>query len=169
MVEAKEVAPGLASSLKTMHTLNSNRAWRKENIPLPEPHLIGLGASLLFHLARPIRIRRGGAGMAVGTVLLLSGIGIATWATRVAGTTYLEHPDRLVTYGPYEVSRNPMYLSWTLGYIGCAFLSGSGWPLVLLPGVAIATHSAVLGEEQRLEDQFGTDFRAYVSRVRRYL
>jgi protein-S-isoprenylcysteine O-methyltransferase Ste14 len=144
-------------------------SWRKENIPLPEAHLIGLGLSNLLHRARPISIRRSRTTLAVGAVLLLSGIGAAMWATRIAATTHMANPDRLITNGPYDMSRNPMYVGWTMGYLGSAFLSGSGWPLVLLPGVAIAIHKTVLGEEIRLKHQFGDDFRAYASRVPRYI
>lgn len=143
--------------------------WRPENIPVPEPHVVGLGAGLLLHLALPRRIPGGPVSRTVGAVLFLSGTGMAVWATGAAGKTDLEDPDRLVTGGPYAVSRNPMYLGWTLTYTGCSLLSGSQWPLLLLPVVAAAVHREVLGEEQRLEERFGDDYRHYARRVGRYL
>lgn len=149
--------------------MSRSETWRPENIPVPEPHVLGLGAGLLLHLVRPRPIPGEAVNRTVGTVLLLSGTGMAVWATRAAGNTDLEDPDRLITRGPYGVSRNPMYVSWTLTYIGCSLLSGSQWPLLLLPVVAAAVHREILAEEHRLEGRFGADYRAYAGRVGRYL
>jgi protein-S-isoprenylcysteine O-methyltransferase Ste14 len=149
--------------------MSSAGNWRPENIPLPEPHLLGLGLSLILHRVRPARIRGGLTSRAVGTVLLSCGAGLAVSATRAAGTAELANPDRLVTAGPYAISRNPMYVGWTLAYVGCALLVHTAWPLVLLPGVAAAVHNGVIGEEQCLEDRFGAEYRTYADRVRRYI
>jgi protein-S-isoprenylcysteine O-methyltransferase Ste14 len=51
-----------------------------------------------------------------------------------------------------------MYVGWTLRYLGAAVLSGTTWPLVVLPGVAAAAPGDVLREERRLPVRFGTDF-----------
>lgn len=104
-----------------------------------------------------------------GAILLFSGTAIGAWATWAAGTTDLEDPSRLVTKGPYAMSRNPMYVSWSLTYVGCALLFGTRWPLILLPGVTAAIHREVLREELRLEERFGVDYKNYAREVRRYL
>lgn len=124
---------------------------------------------MLLHLVRPRRFHRGPMTRAVGTILLLSGTAMSAWATWAAETTDLEDPGRLVTQGPYAVSRNPMYVGWTLTYVGCALLLGNPWPLILLPGVTVATHREVLREETRLEERFGAAYRTYTLNVRRYL
>ena len=142
--------------------------WRPGNLPLPEPHLLGLGLSMILHRVRPAGIGSGRGSRTTGTILLLGGTGLAVSATRAAGATDLAEPDRLVTAGPYSVSRNPMYVGWTLAYVGGALLTGAMWPLVFLPGVAAAVHKRVIDEEQRLVNRFDEEYRAYARRVRRY-
>lgn len=143
--------------------------WRLQNLPVPEPHVVGLAAGLILHLARPRHISGGPGRRTLGFTLLAFGISLAAWATRTAGTVDLDDPARLVTHGPYTVSRNPMYASWHLSYVGCALLVDTQWPLILLPGVSATIHREILREELRLEERFGAHYRAYVREVRRYL
>jgi protein-S-isoprenylcysteine O-methyltransferase Ste14 len=88
---------------------------------------------------------------------------------RAAGRVDLERPNQLVDRGPYALSRNPMYLAWTLGYVAVALVAGTAWPLVLLPVVLVMTQVVVLREEQSLERRFGDAYRSYRTSVRRYL
>ena len=62
-----------------------------------------------------------------------------------------------------------MYLAWTLGYAGVALVTGTAWPLLLLPVVLVVTHLEVLREERSLERRFGDAYRSYKASVRRYL
>lgn len=80
---------------------------------------------MLLHLVWPRRFHRGPMIRTVGTILLLSGTVMSVWATWAAETTDLKDPGRLVTGGPYAVSRNPMYVGWSLLYVGCALLLGN--------------------------------------------
>jgi protein-S-isoprenylcysteine O-methyltransferase Ste14 len=88
---------------------------------------------------------------------------------RAAAGVDLERPDQLVDSGPYAHSRNPMYVAWTLGYLGVALVAGAAWPLLLLPVVLVVTQIAVLREERSLERRFGDAYRSYKASVRRYL
>jgi protein-S-isoprenylcysteine O-methyltransferase Ste14 len=94
---------------------------------------------------------------------------LSGWAVRAAGEVDLEGPDRLVRGGLYAFSRNPMYVAWTLGYLGVALVAGAVWPLVLLPLVLVATQIVVVGEERSLEHRFGDAYRGYKASVRRCL
>jgi protein-S-isoprenylcysteine O-methyltransferase Ste14 len=143
--------------------------WRWKNVPVPEPHVAGLAVCLLLHRARPRSLGAGAATRAGGAVLLMVGTGVVAWATVSAGQNDLEQPDRLVTEGAYRHSRNPMYVGWTLAYLGVGALGGSAWPVILLPGVAVAMDRHVRHEEARLAARFGNDFCRYAGRVRRYL
>ncbi len=149
--------------------VKQERMWRWRNVPVPEPHVAGLVVSLLFHRVRPRSLGGSGVVRAGGAALLIAGSAVVAWATASAGPQDLEQPDRLLTEGAYAHSRNPMYVGWTLAYVGVGALGDSVWPLLLLPGVAFAIGRAVRHEEERLAARFGADFESYADRVRRYL
>jgi protein-S-isoprenylcysteine O-methyltransferase Ste14 len=88
---------------------------------------------------------------------------------RAAADVDLERPDQLVDSGPYAFGRNPMYVAWTVGYVGAALVAGTAWPLLLLPVVLGVTQVVVLREERSLERRFGAAYRSYKTSVRRYL
>jgi protein-S-isoprenylcysteine O-methyltransferase Ste14 len=100
---------------------------------------------------------------------IIGGLALAAWATWAAGETDLAVPDRLVARWPYAASRNPMYVGWTLAYLGAAGALASGWLLLLTPGVLLGTHLAVRREERGLLARFGPTYATYATEVRRYL
>ena len=76
----------------------------------------------------------------------------------------------IVERGPYRVTRNPMYLQMVLVCIGVAVILLDFWILFLTPICAWTLHNfAILPEEAYLERKFGDDYRAYKSRVRRWI
>lgn len=88
---------------------------------------------------------------------------------RAARTTDLTSPERLVTSGPYALSRNPMYVGWSLIHLGIGLAAGSGWVVGTVPLAGVLIHRDVLGEECRLEEKFEDAYRYYRDTVRRYL
>jgi protein-S-isoprenylcysteine O-methyltransferase Ste14 len=75
-----------------------------------------------------------------------------------------------VTSGPYRFTRNPMYVGFTLIYLGVAAMVNTAWPLWFLPAIFLTMHFGVVRrEEAYLERRFGDDYRAYRDRVRRWL
>ena len=78
-------------------------------------------------------------------------------------------PNALVTSGPFEYSRNPIYAAFLIPMASLSVLS----PLVsaLAAGVYIlAMNVVIIGREERLlENRFGESFRAYKARVPRWL
>ncbi|HVA23140.1 MAG TPA: isoprenylcysteine carboxylmethyltransferase family protein [Chloroflexota bacterium] len=78
-------------------------------------------------------------------------------------------PQRLLTNGPYRISRNPMYLGHLIFMLGLALSTGSklAWAILLanLPWF----QSRVLYDEERLRDKFGAGYEAYCLSVRRWL
>jgi protein-S-isoprenylcysteine O-methyltransferase Ste14 len=140
------------------------------NVPVPQAHLVGLGAGILLQVVTPWgRPWPAWVGQACGWPLILAGLWLGAWAVRAAAAVDLERPDQLVDRGPYAFGRNPMYLAWTLGYVGIALVVGTAWPLLLLPAVLAVTHVEVLREERSLERRFGAAYRSYRASVRRYL
>jgi len=76
----------------------------------------------------------------------------------------------LIGRGPYRMTRNPMYLSLVLVYLGVAGMLGEVGPLVLLPLPVAILHWVVIPfEETRLRATFGAAFDVYCERVRRWV
>jgi protein-S-isoprenylcysteine O-methyltransferase Ste14 len=77
---------------------------------------------------------------------------------------------KLVTSGPFRLTRNPMYLSLVIASLGVAILIGA-WPMFLAPiGVfATANWVHIPFEEAKMRRQFGTAYDDYTRRVRRWL
>ena len=136
---------------------------------------VALAAGFLLQWLAPRPILSSNARYWVGGVLLASGVLLALWGRRVmeqAGTNV--NPSlpttALVAAGPFRFSRNPLYVALTLVYVGLALLTNALWVLVLIVPVLFVTHYGVVRrEELYLEAKFGDAYRAYRSRVRRYL
>lgn len=144
--------------------------WRWGNIPIPEAHLAGLIAGSVMRVIMPIRLfRLPLIGYAAGIPILIFGIGICIWAVFEARSTAISAPDALLTAGPYAFSRNPMYVGWTLLYIGVSLVTNSLWTAAVLPIVVVFTHFMEIRKEERfLRDRFGDEYAGYRKRVRRY-
>ena len=75
----------------------------------------------------------------------------------------------IVATGPFRFTRNPMYLSLLVLYVGATFAFRLPWALVLLVPVFLALHfGVIIPEEQYLEATFGEPYRSYRRRVRRW-
>ena len=115
-------------------TTASSRVLR--NIPLPEPYLAGMAVGYVLHRRWPMPLP-GAHSLrpTVGLSLLASGSAIIASSLVAVGRVDLQHPERLVTWGPYAMSRNPMYVGWGLLHLGAALIIGSaGWlPLFRWP------------------------------------
>jgi protein-S-isoprenylcysteine O-methyltransferase Ste14 len=144
--------------------------WRWGNVPLPEAHLVGLGAGLLLDAISRWRLGwPAWVGHALGWPLIAAGLALAVWAVRAAAEVDLDRPDRVVRAGPYAVGRNPMYVAWTLLYVGISFVVGAVLPLLLLPVVLLRTRVEVVKEERALAERFGAEYAHYRATVRRWL
>jgi protein-S-isoprenylcysteine O-methyltransferase Ste14 len=150
------------------------------NVPVIPPVLFaaGIGAGYLLRWLVPVRLvpvrYEGGAAFA-GAGLALLGAAFAGWAlltfARAKTTPHPNHPvNALVTWGPYRVSRNPMYVGLSSLTVGVALLANTPWILAALPFVWFALRRLVIDrEEAYLERKFGKDFRAFTARTRRWI
>lgn len=109
------------------------------------------------------------ATLALGSSLVFVGLVLVSWSVSVVGRQPIDSPATLVTAGPYRYSRNPMYVGWTVGYLGLTVLADTTWPLALLPVVVALVHRDVRQEERALDERFGAEYRDYRRAVRRYL
>lgn len=147
------------------------RGFRWSNVPIPEGHVLLLVLGVALHVRRPWtvskvpRLTRG-----LGWPLLGLGVLLAGWAVVTSEDMDLGRPTRLVVSGPFGFSRNPMYVAWTLTYVGTSLVVNTWWLMLLLPLLLAFTHVFVVQrEEQRLEHRFGDQYRQYRRQVRRYV
>ena len=111
----------------------------------------------------------------LGFVFILLGLALNTWSVRLLkkrNTTidFQEMPNRLVTDGPFRISRNPLYLGGVILSLGIAILLGSlitfVFPVALL---LILDRLYIPAEETRLEKIFGEEYLEYRQKVRRWI
>ncbi len=149
---------------------SEQREWRWGNFPVPEAHLIVGVIGVILGILWPLTFAWDGVWpTTVGIALIAAGLGLMVWATSSAGRVKLADPDRLITDGPYSISRHPMYVAWTLVYLGVAAILTSAWLLILLPILAVWVHMESGREERRMTAVFGSAYTTYQSQTRRYL
>jgi protein-S-isoprenylcysteine O-methyltransferase Ste14 len=76
----------------------------------------------------------------------------------------------LITSGPYQFTRNPMYLGLVTIALGIATWVGA-WPMFIAPIALFATLNWVHipFEEAKMRRQFGAKYDGYLRRVRRWV
>jgi len=122
----------------------------------------------LLRLIEPPLTYLGWASFALGLAIAIAG----KRQFDRANTTIkpFETSTALVTHGVFAFSRNPMYLSMILGLLGVFVVLGSLTPLAAVPVFFLIIRRRFIAVEERmLEEAFGDDYRAYKSRVRRWL
>jgi protein-S-isoprenylcysteine O-methyltransferase Ste14 len=146
-------------------------SFRWSNIPIPEGHVIPLIVGLALDVWLPLKIvELLWLRHILGWPLLLLGSLLAAWAVTAFNAMDFSQPTGIIISGPYQFSRNPMYVAWTMIYLGTAVLVNTWWLLMLLPAVIAFTHYIVVHlEEPKLDQKFGEEYREYMARVRRYL
>jgi protein-S-isoprenylcysteine O-methyltransferase Ste14 len=128
-----------------------------------------LGRLLPIHISAPWEFRLAGvAGASLGLLLDVS----AMLAMRRHHANILPHrpATALVVTWPFSFSRNPIYLGNTLMFVSAAFAFDNAWflPLAVI-AVALVTKLAIEREELHLNASFGGPWRAYSTRVPRWL
>lgn len=150
------------------------------NVPVIPPVLFaaGLAAGFLLKWLVPVRLvppSLEGRVCFAGSALALLGLAFGGWAfatfLKARTTPHPNHPvSALVTWGPYRVSRNPMYVGVSIGVAGIALVANTPWVLAVLPAVWLALRHLVIGrEEAYLERKFGEEYQAFKARTRRWL
>lgn len=110
---------------------------------------------------------------AIASIAGLGLIGWAAWLFQKEKTEInpasLAHK-KLITYGPYRFTRNPMYLGLVFVLTGLAFFFGTV-PFILAPIALFLTLNNVFipYEEKALEKEFEKEYLEYKNQVRRWL
>lgn len=144
---------------------------------LPPMWFFGLlGTGLAVHFFVPAaRVFQFGDTM-IGIGLLVFGLVFAMYPSSLFAKEKTEilptsESNRvLITYGPYNWSRNPMYIGMVAGLFGAAVWVGT-LPLYLAAVIyfCILNFVFVPFEESKLTRIFGEQYTAYRSKVRRWL
>jgi protein-S-isoprenylcysteine O-methyltransferase Ste14 len=134
-----------------------------------------LALGVLIERVFPLDFLPDGVTSILGGVLVAVGVGIVFFAIRAmrrAGTPVdpYKPTTALVIDGPFRFTRNPLYLSLTLVYLGITSLMNAFWPLMLLPAaLVIMQRGVIIPEERYLESKFGEEYLRYKAKVRRWL
>lgn len=150
------------------------------NVPVIPPVLFGTGIVFGYVLrwlvpVRLVSVRLEGEAALAGSALALLGLAFGGWAfaTFLAARTtpHPNHPvSTLVTWGPYRLSRNPMYAGLSVLTAGLALVANTPWLLAALPCVWLALRRVVIDrEEAYLERRFGEEYVAFKARTRRWI
>ncbi|MCO6186125.1 isoprenylcysteine carboxylmethyltransferase family protein [Rhizobium sp. L1K21] len=151
--------------------------YRSRPLNFPWPPLIYAVAALLalaahLYLPTPLSPLNGIIFRAVGGFMIALGLFFDLWALKTlhqSGTTVM--PNRcathLVTTGPFQYTRNPVYLGYTLSLSGLGFLLGIVWlPVAAIAAATLTYFLAIRREELHLLSRFGCDFERYRRRAR---
>ncbi len=135
-----------------------NRGW------LPVPFLA-------VPLLAPGGITR--LGVIIGAVLIVIGEAWRLWGVATAGTVTRRRSrnvQKLVTHGPFALSRNPLYNGNYLLWMGFVALSGVWWFLPVATVLfALEYYFIVRYEEGVLESIFADDYLAFKHRTPRWI
>ena len=149
-------------------------------VKVPPPFLYLLGfivAWVLETRAKRIHIARENlysleiAGVILAAVgLILVGWALITFARAHTGILPIRPATRIVSHGPYSITRNPMYTGLGITFLGAALCLDFGWMIVMLPLVLIAIYVFVIRrEEAYLMSAFPEEYGQYRRKVRRWL
>ncbi|HXI86284.1 MAG TPA: isoprenylcysteine carboxylmethyltransferase family protein [Parvularculaceae bacterium] len=132
--------------------------------------LIGWGAGAALKLDRVFQ------STAAGVALVIAGFAFAAWGRLTFARVGAEIQPAsaknsvLVTNGPFHFTRNPMYLGILIIMIGLSLVVGTVAALIsIIVYVLWANFISIPYEEQKMERQFGEDYRAYKKSVRRWI
>jgi len=132
--------------------------------------LAAWGASRVFALPAVIQSTLGGwIIFAAGFAVSASGrLAFARAGTEVLPVS--KKNSALVASGPFGVTRNPMYLGILIALLGLAVVLGTVAGFVAaLAFFVFVNFISIPYEEEKMERQFGEEFRAYKKRVRRWI
>ncbi|CAI9419367.1 methyltransferase family protein [Nocardioides sp. T2.26MG-1] len=145
-------------------------------LPVPPVAVLGAAAAAQHVLSR----RHGHIGAArglAGAALALTAGGFIAGSVRefrrAQTTVNPVAPDRatsLVTGGPHQLSRNPMYVGMA-GLLVAHAVARGNWAAVLpaLGFVAVIDRVQIPAEEGAMAELFGRDYAEYAARVPRWL
>jgi protein-S-isoprenylcysteine O-methyltransferase Ste14 len=177
MMSDRLVAKTIAAESADDGTSPDGVGERDQRVLAPPPliYLGGLAIGFGLQALLPSTPLPGAVSWTVGGVGLVTGGALVrsffrAFARARTPVSPYGAPTRLVTTGPYGLTRNPGYLGMALAYIGVAVMSQTLWALVPLVVVLVLVDRGVIAREERyLERTFGDEYRGYKRRVGRWV
>jgi protein-S-isoprenylcysteine O-methyltransferase Ste14 len=155
----------------TSNSPNHAGVW----VPPPVLYILPLLLAWLLQNVIPLPLLPTGIAQVTAALLFVVGTILAAWSIglfRRSKTSLVpvKPTATLVMSGPYQVTRNPMYLSLLCLYLAAACWFNMIWALLLAPIVVGVVQRIVIEKEERyLEQRFGETYRQYKARVRRWI
>jgi protein-S-isoprenylcysteine O-methyltransferase Ste14 len=151
---------------------------RGANVHIPPPLVyigfIVLGALLQYTIA-PIPFPGDAWIRIVGVIIVVAGLvlifsALATFRRTGQDPKPWTPSPELIVQGPYRSTRNPMYVGLACILVGLGLALNNLWFLLLAAVALLVVHFiAVLPEEKYLNEKFGSSYKEYRTKVRRYI
>ena len=126
--------------------------------------LLPMVASWIYTVFLPLQI--GTIWLYIGLIICLFGMVFTTMAILNFATS---PKDKVITTGPYRITRNPTYIGIVIMHIGLGVACFS-WLFLLLTAVMMIMFNAVLPVEERYcLYRFGDDYQKYKDRTPRWI
>lgn len=127
-----------------------------------------LTTDLTFGLTETLR--RGIAVLLIITGLSFDGLAAGQMRRRGTAVEPWKGASQLVTDGVFGLTRNPVYLGFSLSYVGFAVAMDAPLALaLLLPCLVLIDRWVIRREEAHLSSVFGAAYDDYRARVRRWI
>ena len=143
--------------------------------PPPLIYALPLAAGVYFNRRSPFELMPGNLariiGVALGVIAVIFSLAAAVqfWRAHTPMMPY-KSTSAIIESGPFAISRNPLYLAMTVGYVAVSLFLNTAWPLFVLPLVLLVMYRGVIAREERyLEQKFGERYVEYTTRVRRWI
>ncbi len=123
-----------------------------------------------FPIDSHLRLALGGTVVLAGFIFLILGFTAFGQAKTTIDPVNLERASSLVTGGIYRLTRNPMYVGFTVVLVGWAVYLAIPWAsLGSIAFVLFTTRFQIIPEERVMSSKFGQAYVEYKERVRRWL
>jgi len=109
----------------------------------------------------------------IGALCCVVGITLAIWSRKILGKNWgmpmsLKEEPELVTVGPYNYIRHPIYTGVLLAILGSALAVGIVWFIVFIGGIIYFTWSA-LQEQKNMLRLFPEQYPVYKQRTKMFI
>jgi protein-S-isoprenylcysteine O-methyltransferase Ste14 len=127
-------------------------------------HMVIMPAAAIYSIFLPMKL--GTAWLYAGLVIYVLALVMTVMVSINFATTPADKP---VTRGVYRISRNPIYLSAALMYLGIGIACAS-WVLLLCAVLWIVFFNlAIPAEERSLLEKYGNAYRNYMKKTPRWI